>query len=144
MKYIEPNRLNTSPENSYIEPYTNVLYCIDFLRKRSYNVVMEVVKMNFVQPFRSREKLEEMKDELRKSGTRNYMMFYTGINTGLRISDLVKLNRDNIRNADGTMKSHITIVEQKTKKVKKFPICNGLLSELDKYTKNMYPRRISI
>lgn len=100
--------------------------------------------MNFVQPFRSKEKLEEMKDELRKSGTRNYMMFYTGINTGLRISDLVKLNRDNIRNEDGSMKSHITIIEQKTKKVKKFPICNGLFTELEKYTKNMYPRRISI
>ena len=93
--------------------------------------------MNFVQPIRDKEKLEEMKDELRKSGTRNYMMFYVGINSGLRISDLVRLNYDDVRDSNGNMKSHITIIEQKTKKVKKFPIFNGLLIELEKYTRNM-------
>lgn len=93
--------------------------------------------MNFVQPIRDKNKLEEMKEELKKSGTRNFMMFYTGINTGLRISDLVKLNRDDVRNKDGSMKTHITIIEQKTKKVKKFPIMNGLLLEMEKYTRNM-------
>lgn len=93
--------------------------------------------MNYVQPIRDREKLVEMKDELKKNGTRDYMMFYTGINTGLRISDLVKLNRDDVRNPDGSMKTHITIIEKKTKKVKKFPICNGLLTEMEKYTRNM-------
>ncbi len=41
--------------------------------------------MNFVQPIRDKEKLEEMKEELKKSGTRNYLLFYTGINTGLRV-----------------------------------------------------------
>ena len=33
--------------------------------------------MNYVQPIRDREKLEEMKEELKKNGTRDYMMFYT-------------------------------------------------------------------
>ena len=93
--------------------------------------------MNYVQPIRDREKLEEMKEELKTNGTRDYMMFYTGINTGLRISDLVKLNRDDVRNPDGSMKTHITIIEKKTKKVKKFPLCNGLLTEMEKYTRNM-------
>lgn len=93
--------------------------------------------MNFVQPIRDKNKLEEMKEELKKSGTRNFMMFYTGINTGLRISDLVRLNRDDVRNKDGSMKTHIHITEQKTKKQKKFPIMNGLLIELEKYTRNM-------
>ena len=37
--------------------------------------------MNFVQPIRDKNKLEEMKDELKKSGTRNYMMFFVGINS---------------------------------------------------------------
>ena len=95
--------------------------------------------MNFVQPIRSKEKLEEMKEELRKKGTRDYMMFYTGINTGLRISDLIKLNRDDIRNTDGSMKSHISIIEKKTKKPKMFPITNGLYAELERYTRNMVP-----
>ena len=93
--------------------------------------------MNFVQPIRDRERLEEMKEELKKSGTRNYMLFYVGVNTGLRISDIVKLNYNDIRNSDGSMKSHISIVEKKTNKLKRFPIVNGLYTELDKYTKNM-------
>ena len=99
--------------------------------------------MNIVQPIRDLDKLEDMKEELKKFGTRNYVLFYTGINTGLRISDLIKLNRDDIRNRDGSMKSHITIIEKKTQKKKKFPLCNGLFNELERYTKSMAPRRIS-
>jgi len=93
--------------------------------------------MNYVQPIRDKEKLEEMKNELKKKGTRDYMLFYTGINTGLRISDLLKLNYDDIRNKDGSIKSHISIIEKKTKKPKMFPLTNGLFNELEKYTRNM-------
>ena len=81
--------------------------------------------MNLVQPIRDREKLEEMKEELKKNGIRNYLLFLTGINTGLRISDLVKLNRNDVRNKDNSMKQHITIVEKKTNKIKKFPSVNS-------------------
>ena len=93
--------------------------------------------MNFVQPIRDKNKIEEMKGELRKNGTRDFMLFYVGINSGLRISDLLKLNYDDIRNKDGSMKSHISIIEKKTNKPKMFPITNGLYSELEKYTTNM-------
>ena len=93
--------------------------------------------MNTVQPIRDKEKIEEMKEELKKKGTRDFLLFYTGINTGLRISDIVKLNYNDIRNQDGTMKQYITIVEKKTNKIKKFPLCNGLFVEMEKYTKNM-------
>ena len=78
--------------------------------------------MNLVQPIRDKEKLEEMKEELKKNGTRDYLLFYTGINTGLRVSDVVKLKYDDVRNIDGSMKTHISIIEQKTNKPKKFPI----------------------
>ena len=91
--------------------------------------------MNYVQPIRSKEKLEEMKTELKKRGTRDYLLFYTGINTGLRISDLVKLNKDDVRDFNNNMKTHITITEKKTGKFKKFPVCNGLYEELEKYTR---------
>ena len=93
--------------------------------------------MNFVQPIRDKNKLEEMKDELKKSGTRNYMMFFVGINSGMRVSDIVKLNYNDVRDEYGNMRRHITIIEQKTKKVKKFPIYNDLYMELEKYTRNM-------
>ena len=55
----------------------------------------------------------------------------------MRVSDVVKLNVDDVKNSNGTMKSYITIVEKKTKKIKKFPLCNGLLIEMEKYTKDM-------
>ena len=93
--------------------------------------------MKEVQPIREREKIEEMKEELKKAGTRDYMLFYTGINSGMRISDIVRLNRDNVRNADGSMKSHITIIEKKTNKVKKFPLTGNFYYELERYTKDM-------
>ena len=93
--------------------------------------------MNTVQPIRDREKLETLKEELKKNGTRDYMLFYTGINSGMRVSDIVKLTRDDVRNSDGSMKQHIAVIEKKTGKQKRFPLCNGLLVEMEKYTKNM-------
>ena len=93
--------------------------------------------MNSVEPIRDLEKLEEMKEELKKNGTRDYLMFLTGINSGMRVSDIVKLNVNDVRNSNGTMKEHITIIEKKTKKLKKFPLCNNLLVEMEKYTRNL-------
>jgi integrase len=93
--------------------------------------------MNAVQPIRDREKLEELKEELKKNGIRNFLLFYTGINSGMRVSDVVKLKVDDVKNSNGGMKPYITIIEKKTKKVKRFPLCNGLLIEMEKYTKNM-------
>ena len=61
--------------------------------------------MNTVQPIRDMEKLEYLKEELKKNGTRDYMLFYTGINSGMRVSDIVKLTRDDVRNSDGSMKN---------------------------------------
>lgn len=93
--------------------------------------------MNCVEPIRDLEKLEEIKEELKKNGTRDYLMFLTGINSGMRISDIIQLNVDDVRNSNGTMKEHITIIEKKTKKEKKFPLCNNLFVEMEKYTRNM-------
>ena len=75
--------------------------------------------MNYVQPIREQSKIEEMKRELKKNGTRDYLLFYTGINTGLRISDIIKLKVKDVLNPDRTMKTHIDIIEEKTKKKKK-------------------------
>ena len=49
----------------------------------------------------------------------------------------MKLARDDVRNSDGSMKQHITVIEKKTGKQKRFPLCNGLLVEMKKYTKYM-------
>ena len=64
--------------------------------------------MNKVEPIRDKRKIEEIKAELLKSNFRNYMIFMVGINTGLRISDLLNLKVGNVRN-----KFHIEIREGK-------------------------------
>lgn len=65
-----------------------------------------------VQPLRTREAIEDMKWSLRKwCGQRDYILFLIGINTGLRIGDLLKL-----RTADLKGKMSIKIQESKTSK----------------------------
>jgi integrase len=47
--------------------------------------------MNFVQPIRDPEKIEAIKQFLKERNERNYILFLIGVNTGLRISDILKL-----------------------------------------------------
>lgn len=87
--------------------------------------------MEFVQPIRSKEKIEEIKSVLKENGMRDLLLFSMGINTGLRISDLLKLKVIDVKG-----KSHVEIKEQKTGKVKRFPILGNLQSLLEEYTRN--------
>src|SRR5665647_1004115 len=89
--------------------------------------------MRLVQPIRDREKLEEMKMELLKTRYKNYLMFVVGINTGLRISDMLELKVKDLRD-----QTHIKIIEQKTNKIKRFLINSLLKIEVDKYIKLMF------
>jgi len=59
-------------------------------------------------------------------------MFVLGINTGLRIGDMLQLKVEDVRN-----KTHILLKEQKTRKTKKFFINSAPRDEIDKYIKNM-------
>ncbi len=88
--------------------------------------------MNKVEPIRDKNKIKEIKNILKEKSNRNYMIFVLGINTGLRISDLLKLKVENVKN-----KSHIIIKEQKTSKNKQFLINSNLRKEINKYIEDM-------
>lgn len=88
--------------------------------------------MNKVEPIRDKNKIKEIKSILKKKSYRNYIIFVLGINTGLRIGDLLSLKVEDIKN-----KSHIIIKEQKTSKNKQFLINENLRRELDKYIEGM-------
>lgn len=92
---------------------------------------MEVLPLT-VQPIRDKGKIEAMKAELLKNGYRDYLLFVLGTNTGLRISDLLKLKVSDVKD-----KTHIVITEQKTKKEKRAYITPYLREVLDSYTKSM-------
>ena len=47
--------------------------------------------MACVEPIREIDKINLIKQILKKNGRRNYLLFVMGINCGLRISDILKL-----------------------------------------------------
>ena len=47
--------------------------------------------MNSVEPIRNKDDIQAMKDYLKEWNERNYMLFLFGINSGLRISDILQL-----------------------------------------------------
>lgn len=93
--------------------------------------------MNYVEPIRSKVKIQEMKEELKKRGTRDYLLFIIGINTGLRISDIIKLKVSDLMTEEKSVKLHIDIIEKKTEKRKRFRINNIVAEEIRIYAKNM-------
>lgn len=90
--------------------------------------------MKVVQPIRTKEKIEDLKTELLRTGYRNYMIFLFGINTGLRISDIL-----NLKVIDVKGKNDIILKEKKTSKTKRFPVNYSLQRELEKYVQGMKP-----
>lgn len=65
-----------------------------------------------VQLIRSKEKIEDMKWALKRHcSERDYIMFLVGINTGLRVGDLLKLKTSDLKN-----KKKLVIKEGKTQK----------------------------
>jgi integrase len=83
-----------------------------------------------VQPLRDKQQIEDMKWSLRKwCGERDYILFLIGINTGLRVSDLLKLKVGDVRR-----KKKIVIQEGKTKKARTINLTN-IYDEIQEYIK---------
>ncbi|HDT6579026.1 TPA: site-specific integrase [Bacillus cereus] len=80
--------------------------------------------MNFVQPIRDPEQIQQIKEYLKEKNERNYILFVMGINTGLRISDILKLKVGDVQG------SHISLREMKTGKQKRIQITSSLKREL--------------
>ena len=88
--------------------------------------------MQIVQPIRDIKKINQIEKILKKQNMRDYMLFRIGINSGLRISDILKLKVKDLRN-----QTHFTLREQKTGKPQKLKIQPTLKKEIDEYIKDM-------
>ncbi|PFT93507.1 site-specific integrase, partial [Bacillus thuringiensis] len=86
--------------------------------------------MNFVQPIRDPEQIQQIKEYLKEKNARNYILFVMGINTGLRISDILKLKVGDLKG------SHISMREMKTGKQKCIQITAALKRELRWFNEN--------
>ena len=70
--------------------------------------------MNKVEPIRSKSDLKKVEQILSKN-PRDLLMFTLGTNCGLRISDILNLNVENVKD-----KTYIDIIEKKDKQTKAF------------------------
>lgn len=71
-----------------------------------------------VEPIRSKKKIKQMYQLLKGMDTKYSVLFKLGVNTGLRISDIIKLKVCDIYNQKMEFKEHLILIEQKTKKNK--------------------------
>ena len=70
-----------------------------------------------VQPIRSKEQIKNMKWALNYyCSKRDYILFLIGINTGLRVSDLLKLKTDQIIKLKRKKRKEFKVLEGKTRK----------------------------
>lgn len=88
--------------------------------------------MKYVEPIRSRKQIDSIKRYLKKNNLRDYLLFVLGINSGLRISDLLLLKIDDVKE-----KNRITIKEKKTGKTKDFPLSDTCKKAIQDYLENV-------
>ncbi|CVK19212.1 site-specific integrase [Sporomusa sphaeroides] len=84
--------------------------------------------MELVEPIRSKKQIEAVKRYLKAGNIRDYLLFVLGINSGLRISDLLSLQVQDVKR-----KERISLKEQKTGKTKDFPLSDTCQKAIKEY-----------
>lgn len=90
-----------------------------------------VIMKNIVEPIRNKKDLEKIEEFLSLRNKRNRLIFAFGINTGLRVSDILGLNVEDVEG-----KSYVEIKEKKTGKYKRFPLNTKLKALIKDYLQN--------
>ena len=90
--------------------------------------------MEIVQPIRDLKQIDTIKKLLKQQNMRDYCLFVLGINSGLRISDLLKLRISDV-SEKGKVKNRIRLREKKTNKFKDFPISDNAKRAINEYLK---------
>ncbi|MBN2267216.1 MAG: tyrosine-type recombinase/integrase [Candidatus Babeliaceae bacterium] len=95
--------------------------------------------MNFVEPIRDRKKIALIKNLLRGQGRfRDLLLFTVGVNTALRISDLLQLQIGQFLDERGRYKRGFWIHEQKRNKRHEVTINHSIQEALREYL-DAYP-----
>ena len=87
------------------------------------------MKKHMAEPIRSKEDILSIEKYLKEHNERDYVIWVLGLNSGLRVSDIVGLNVSDVVN-----QTHIYIIEKKTQKKKAFYINDKLKKVLESYT----------
>jgi integrase len=86
--------------------------------------------MNFVEPIRDRKKIAQIKNQLRgEQRFRDLLLFVVGINTALRVSDLLQLQTGDFVDEHGAIRDRFWLREEKRGKRNEV-IINDSMSEV--------------
>jgi len=92
--------------------------------------------MNIVEPIRSENRIKQIRGNLyRQESPRDYLLFVFGINSGLRIGDILSLKLGDIKNSQGDLKDDLDIKEQKTGKTRKVFFNKQIKEAINHYLK---------
>jgi len=96
--------------------------------------------MNTVGPIRDKKQIEILKIYLKSKCLRDYLLFVMGINSNLRISDLLSLKVDDVWTGK-KCKEYISLKEKKTSKFKKVMINESIVKAIKEYVKETKPQQ---
>lgn len=88
--------------------------------------------MKFVEPIKDKKKLIEMYETLKNNSIRDALLFRVGLNTMLRIGDILRLKRQDFMIEDD-FRDYLTIRTAKTQKTLRIPINDILKKEIKEY-----------
>lgn len=93
-----------------------------------------------VEPIRDKKKITQMYNYLKKRDEKYALLFKFGLNTGLRISDILPITEQDIFKSSFVFYDHLNLVEKKTRKEKKIKINETLREDICAY---LQQRRVS-
>lgn len=99
--------------------------------------------MNTAQPIRKAEDLENLKSyyKVKVPNPRNYLLIIMGLNTALRISDILPLQWKDVYDfKNNCLNEHIILVERKTGKYSSIAVNESLEYALEKYRNELISR----
>lgn len=86
-----------------------------------------------VEPIRNKLKIKKMYYYLNEKDPKYGLLFKFGLNTGLRISDILPIRVKDIFKNDGEFRDYLVIKEKKTKKEKKIKLNDALRKAIKAY-----------
>ena len=88
-----------------------------------------------VKAIKNKAKIGAIKDYLREKNVRDYLLFVAGCNLAIRISDLLSLTVDQVRDKKGNIRKFVRLKESKNKKQRELTVNKALTAALVTYFK---------
>lgn len=86
-----------------------------------------------VEPIRDKKLIAAMQTYLKGRRLRDWLLFNMGINTGLRVGDMLNLQVKDVLTDKGKFRQHLVIREEKTGKEKKIKLNNAVKKYIKAY-----------